>query len=77
MTKSSIILLILTLFLTACGQRTSENINLDYVEIAKIQISAETQMLLSKRHKTSPRGEIQIKGHRPRATYLLEGHDQL
>ncbi len=42
MTKYSIILLIITLFISACGQRTSENINLDDVEIAKIQISAET-----------------------------------
>ena len=42
MTKKSTILLISILFLTACGQRTSENLKLDDVEIAKIQISAET-----------------------------------
>ena len=42
MTKYSIILLIIALFISACGQRTSENINLDDVEIAKLQISAET-----------------------------------
>ncbi|MFT7594654.1 MAG: class 3 adenylate cyclase, partial [Paracoccaceae bacterium] len=42
----------------------------------QIQISAETQKLLSQRYKTSSRGEIQIKGHRPRATYLLESHGQ-
>lgn len=40
----------------------------------QIQISAETWEMLSDRYQTSPRGEIQIKGHRPRATYLLEGH---
>ncbi len=39
----------------------------------QIQISAETWEMLSDRFQTSPRGEIQIKGHRPRATYLLEG----
>ncbi len=44
MTKKSFILLISTLLLTACGQRTSEKINLDDVEIAKIQISAETMI---------------------------------
>lgn len=38
-----------------------------------IQISEETWKMLSDRYQTSPRGEIQIKGHRPRATYLLEG----
>jgi hypothetical protein len=42
MTKKSFILLISTLLLTACGQRSSETINLDDVEIAKVQISAET-----------------------------------
>ena len=42
MTRNSIILLISTLLLTACGQRTSEKMNLDDVEIAKVQISAET-----------------------------------
>ena len=42
MIKKSFVLLISILFLTACGQRTSENINLDDVEIAKVQISAET-----------------------------------
>ncbi len=40
----------------------------------QIQISAETWNLLSDRYRTSPRGEIQIKGHRPRTTYLLEGN---
>ncbi|WP_457939364.1 adenylate/guanylate cyclase domain-containing protein [Mesorhizobium sp. 10J20-29] len=40
----------------------------------QIQISAETWKLLSKRYQTSPRGEIKIKGHRPRPTYLLEGN---
>jgi class 3 adenylate cyclase len=40
----------------------------------QIQISAETWKMLSDRYRTSPRGEIQIKGHRPRTTYLLEGH---
>ncbi len=44
MTRNSIILLISTLLLTACGQRTSENLNLDDVEIAKLQISAETMI---------------------------------
>jgi adenylate cyclase len=39
----------------------------------QIQISAETWKMLSDRFQTSPRGEIQIKGHRPRTTYLLEG----
>ena len=39
----------------------------------QIQISAETWAMLADRFQTSPRGEIQIKGHRPRATYLLEG----
>lgn len=38
----------------------------------QIQISAETWKMLSDRYQTSPRGEIQIKGHRPRATYLLK-----
>lgn len=40
----------------------------------QIQISAETWDLLSNRYQSTPRGEIQIKGHRPRATYLLEGN---
>ncbi len=40
----------------------------------QIQISAETWKLLSDRYQTSERGEIQIKGHRPRTTYLLEGN---
>jgi len=39
----------------------------------QIQISAETWEKLHDHFKTTPRGEIQIKGHRPRATYLLEG----
>ncbi len=42
--------------------------------VDKIQISAETCKMLSGRYQISPRGEIQIKGHRPRETYLLEGH---
>ena len=41
----------------------------------KIQISAETWGMLSESYRTSSRGEIQIKGHRPRATYFLESHD--
>lgn len=41
----------------------------------QIQISAETWQLLSDRYQSTPRGEIQIKGHRPRATYILEGND--
>jgi class 3 adenylate cyclase len=40
----------------------------------QIQISAETWELLSNRYQTSSRGEIEIKGHRPRMTYMLEGH---
>ncbi len=46
MTKNSILLLTITLLLAACGQRSSENLNLnlDEVEIAKIQISPETMM---------------------------------
>jgi len=40
----------------------------------QIQISAETWQLLSDRYQSTPRREIQIKGHRPRATYLLEGN---
>jgi class 3 adenylate cyclase len=40
----------------------------------QIQLSAETLELLSDRYQTTSRGEIQIKGHRPRATYLLEGN---
>lgn len=42
----------------------------------QIQISAETHELLSQRYKTSSRGEVQIKGHRARTTYVLEGHGQ-
>jgi adenylate cyclase len=40
----------------------------------QIQISAETREMLADRFQTSPRGEIEIKGHRPRETYFLEGH---
>jgi adenylate cyclase len=40
----------------------------------KIQISAETWGMLSEHYRTSARGEIQIKGHRSRATYFLESH---
>jgi class 3 adenylate cyclase len=39
----------------------------------QIQISAETWAKLNDRYRATPRGEIEIKGHRPRATYLLEG----
>lgn len=39
----------------------------------QIQISAETQQMLPDGYRTSPRGEIEIKGHRPRTTYILEG----
>jgi class 3 adenylate cyclase len=39
----------------------------------QIQISAETLKMLPQKYQTSSRGEIQITGHRPRATYLLEG----
>ncbi len=39
----------------------------------QIQISAETWEMLSARYQTSSRGEIQIKGHRPRATYFPGG----
>ena len=46
MTRNSIILLISTLLLTACGQRQSEKINLDDVEVAKLQISAETMRVI-------------------------------
>ena len=37
----------------------------------QIQISAETRRMLPNHYKTSARGEIHIKGHSPRATYLL------
>ena len=39
-----------------------------------IQISAETREMLPDNYHTTERGEIQIKGHRPRITYLLESH---
>ncbi|MBO0333999.1 hypothetical protein J0X12_10250 [Sneathiella sp. CAU 1612] len=39
----------------------------------QIQISTETREKLPECYKTAPRGEIKIKGHRVRATYLLEG----
>ena len=39
----------------------------------QIQLSAETWALIHERYKASSRGEIQIKGHSPRVTYLLEG----
>jgi len=38
----------------------------------EIQISEETQEQLTNRYRTTPRGKIDIKGHRPRMTYLLE-----
>jgi adenylate cyclase len=37
----------------------------------KIQISEETREMLPNHYEITPRGEIQIKGHRPRETYLL------
>jgi adenylate cyclase len=37
------------------------------------QISAETRQLLSAHYRAVPRGEIEIKGHLPRMTYLLQG----
>jgi class 3 adenylate cyclase len=40
----------------------------------QIQISAETRNMLSDTYRTSPRGEISVKGHRSRLTYLLEGY---
>jgi class 3 adenylate cyclase len=43
--------------------------------VDQIQISSETWQLLTDRFQSTPRGEIQIKGHRPRATYILEGKD--
>lgn len=39
----------------------------------QIQISVETREMLTDRYRISSRGEIRIKGHHPRATYLLEG----
>jgi adenylate cyclase len=39
----------------------------------QIQISEETRAMLEHRFQTLPRGEIQIKGHRPRTTFILEG----
>ena len=39
----------------------------------QIQISTETWEILANSYQTSSRGEIKYKGHRPRATYLLEG----
>ena len=39
----------------------------------QIQISAETWKLLSTRYQSTLRGEIQIKGHSARTTYLLQG----
>jgi class 3 adenylate cyclase len=39
----------------------------------EIQISAETRQLLSAHYRAVPRGEIEIKGHLPRMTYLLQG----
>lgn len=42
----------------------------------QIQISAETWKMLPDRYRTAPRGEIQIKGHSPRATFLLQGCGQ-
>ncbi|MFP6748443.1 MAG: adenylate/guanylate cyclase domain-containing protein [Alphaproteobacteria bacterium] len=37
------------------------------------QISAETREMLPDRYQTFPRGEIQVKGHRPRAAYFFDG----
>ena len=39
----------------------------------QIQISAETCEMLTDRYQTKSLGEIQIKGHMPRETYVLEG----
>jgi adenylate cyclase len=39
----------------------------------EIQISAETRQLLSAHYRAVPRGEIEVKGHLPRMTYLLQG----
>ena len=39
----------------------------------EVQISAETRQLLPESYQVVPRGEIEIKGHLPRATYLLQG----
>ncbi len=39
----------------------------------QIQISAQTQELLPAHYQSTPRGEIKIKGHMARTTYLLEG----
>ena len=38
----------------------------------RIQISAETQALLPERFETQSRGDIEIKGHRPRECFLLD-----
>ena len=40
----------------------------------QIQISAETWQLIHNQYEASSRGEIRIKGHSPRVTYLLESH---
>jgi len=42
----------------------------------QIQLSAETRGMLSGPYQTTLRGEIQIKGHRPRTTYFLHNHAQ-
>jgi len=39
----------------------------------EVQISAETRHLLPETYRAVPRGEIEIKGHLPRETYLLQG----
>jgi class 3 adenylate cyclase len=39
----------------------------------QIQISAETWKMLSERYQSTSRGQIKIKGHSARATYLLDG----
>jgi class 3 adenylate cyclase len=38
----------------------------------EVQISAETRQLLPENYRVEPRGEIEIKGHLPRMTYLLQ-----
>ncbi len=43
----------------------------------QIQISAETREIRTEDYLTSSHGEIEIKGHSPRATYMLEGHAKL
>jgi class 3 adenylate cyclase len=39
----------------------------------RIQISTRTRSLLPDSYRTSPRGEVEIKGHQAQETFLLEG----